>query len=365
MKISLAGLGTALPANQAPQQLAADFASSLIREDDKHARVLKKLYRQSGVASRSSVLLRGTSETKLIQDFYPASSVENRRGPSTSARMQRYEQDAPQLAITAARHAFVDAQIDADQITHLVTVSCTGFSSPGVEFRLIEELGLSETVARTNLGFMGCHGAINGLRVAQAFAASNQEARVLVCAVELCSLHLQYGWHPDWIVSNALFADGAAAAILSSQPSNSSPITLAATASKVFPGTEQEMSWKVGDFGFEMSLSPRVPEVISDSLRPWLIAWLATHDLTIDQIQGWAVHPGGPRILQACEEALELPCDAMDVSREILSSCGNMSSPTVLFILERFRQENRHLPWVSLAFGPGLVAEAALFTGPS
>jgi prepilin-type processing-associated H-X9-DG protein len=210
---------------------------------------------------------------------------------------------------------------------------------------------------------MGCHGALNGLRVARAYIEADPNARVLLCAIELCTLHHQYGWNPDQIVANALFADGSAAVVcVPATDAHQSEATLSAlsSASTIVPETEDLMSWRIGDHGFQMGLSPRVPDVIRGTLRPWLAGWLAKEGVELDQVGQWAIHPGGPRILQACVEALELPSEAIAASKGVLAEFGNMSSPTILFILDRLQQQNAPGPWVLLAFGPGLTVEAAL-----
>ncbi len=208
---------------------------------------------------------------------------------------------------------------------------------------------------------MGCHGALNGLRVANAFVDADPAARVLLCAVELCSLHYYYQWDPQRIIANALFADGAAAVV--GIPSSIAPNdawTIRASGSRVFPDSADAMTWTVGDHGFAMTLSRRVPGLIGEHLRPWLTTWLARSKLTIEDIGSWAIHPGGPKILDAVEEALALPRASGIASREVFAEYGNMSSPTVLFILERLRSGGAGRPCVALGFGPGLTVEAML-----
>ena len=328
---------------------------------EEHRRLLPKLYRLSGVDRRASVLLDKPEGDEERQSFFPIPTDESDLGPTMRTRMERYECEAGPLAARAAGNALQSGEIDPDSITHLVTVSCSGFYAPGVDVTLIKSLGLRTTVERTHVGFMGCHGAFNGLRVAKAFVESDPKARVLTCAVELCSLHYQYGWDPEQTVANALFADGAAAAVGGGAGDSSpEPWRLAATGSCLIPDSEDAMSWRLGDHGFKMSLSARVPDLICAHLRPWMESWLAQHGLTLPDIESWAVHPGGPRILKAAGKALGLERDAMGVSRDILSQCGNMSSPTILFILERLRREDAPRPCVALGFGPGLVAEAML-----
>ena len=233
--------------------------------------------------------------------------------------------------------------------------------APGVDVDLITSLDLPATTERVNVGFMGCHGAINAMRTALGFATADPAARILLCAVEVCSLHYRYNWDPERIVGNALFADGSAAIVAGGGAGTDADAwRVVATGSCLVPQSTDAMTWSLGDYGFEMTLSARVPDLIQRHLRPWLSDWLAGQGTSIEAIGSWAVHPGGPRIVTAVEESLALPREATAISREVLSQCGNMSSPTVLFILDRLRRQNAPRPCVALAFGPGLVAEAAL-----
>jgi predicted naringenin-chalcone synthase len=317
----------------------------------------------AGVKTRHTVVLGGPEGSPNRQPFFRPPGEDGHQGPSIRARMHKYESDSLPLAVEAAQAALENAESPAGRITHLVTVSCSGFAAPGVDIALIKQLGLAPTVQRTHVGFMGCHGALNGLRVARALTESDPSARVLLCAVELCSLHYHYGWNNEQLVANALFADGAAAIVGEAQPrAEGGAWSIAATGSCVIPDSEDAMTWRIGDNGFEMSLSARVPELIGTHLRGWLETWLAENGLALGDVQSWAVHPGGPRILGSVVKALELDRDAVAVSREILQNHGNMSSPTLLFILQRLRQSDAPRPCVALGFGPGLVAEATLFS---
>ena len=263
--------------------------------------------------------------------------------------------------------ALLDAAIEASAITHLITVSCTGFGAPGFDLALIANLPLAMDVARTHVGFMGCHGAFNGLRVARAFVEADPSACVLLCAVELCSLHLQEGWNPYHIVANALFADGAGAVVsiaadgAGAGSTHKTGLQLVASTSTVLPGTEELMGWIIEDHGFSMVLSSKVPSRIATQLRPWLEQWLAGLGLTLPEVETWAVHPGGPRILAAVLESAGLQPAQIDLSTAVLRQFGNMSSATILFILERLRTTaGRDGPCLALGFGPGLTVEAAL-----
>jgi len=379
--LRVSGIGTALPTHQLTQDEAAELHATFCLIDDKRARTLRALYRRSGIKTRGSVLLResaGPLETR--QCFYPRALDEADRGPATAARMQVYETEAPRLAIAAARQALEVGGVDPGEVTHLITVSCTGFASPGVDSAIIEALGLPRTTERTNVGFMGCHGGLNGLRAARSFAEADPAAVPLVCAVELCTLHFAYGWDPDMLVANALFADGAAALVGrgsgSASPGSSDDAGshgtgpgadsedwhVTATGTFLMESSEEAMTWRVGDHGFRMTLSAEVPALIEANLREWLAGWLADNDLGIDDVVSWAVHPGGPRILTAVQRTLDLTRVDTAASHAVLADHGNMSSPTILFILDRMRSEGAKLPCVALAFGPGLAVEATLFT---
>lgn len=366
MSLIIRGLGTALPGHAISQDVAARVAQTICGRNGEQAEMVPKLYRLTGIATRHLIfggevvddVLNGTTTSRSA--FLPTGPDDD-HGPGTRERMRTYAAEALPLALSAAQEALAQSGLAPEELTHLVTVSCTGFQAPGVDIGLISGLGLAPTVERAHIGFMGCHGAVNGLRVARAFADADPTARVLLCAVELCTLHYHYGWNPKQVVANALFADGAAAVVgTGAAPGQNDSWRVVDTASCFFPKTEYAMTWDIGDHGFEMTLSTRVPGLIADTLRPWLEGWLDRHGLRIDAVGSWAVHPGGPRILSAVEECLGLDGAALAASREVFTECGNMSSPTVLFILRRLRQRHAPRPCVVLAFGPGLMAEGAL-----
>ncbi len=362
MSLSVRGLGTATPNTSIEQSDAAAIAKTLVYNNDSAVKLLARLYRRTQVKRRASVLLESNNGSVPHAPFYPAPASTDDRGPATEARMQRFMNEAAPLAHLAVQQAIENGGLTAEEVTHLITVSCTGFYAPGVDFALIKQLGLSPNVARVNVGFMGCHGAFNGLRVAQSFVAADPTARVLMCCVELCTLHFYYGWDAEKMVANALFADGAAALV--AQHSNghaSNKWQLASCASYLLPDSEDVMTWNIGDYGFEMTLSNRVPEIIQQHVRPWLADWLGQFNLSIEEVGSWAIHAGGPRIIQSVAEALDLPPQATDASNSVLAEHGNMSSATVLFVIDRLQRMSAQRPCVALAFGPGLVAEAALF----
>lgn len=367
MALALAGLGTALPPFSISQEEAAEAAQVVCGQTSAQAALLPTLYRQTGIATRHMVLgdavvadvLNGTAQSG--SEFLP-DGAEGGHGPGTRQRMQRYRQESLPLALQAASAALDESGLAPGAITHLVTVSCTGFAAPGVDIGLIKSLHLNPTVERTHVGFMGCHGALNGLRAARAFVEADPDARVLLCAVEICSIHYHFGWNVKKMLANALFADGAAAVV--GVPAARAVVDawrIRASGSCVFPDSEPAMTWNIGDHGFEMTLASSVPRLIGEHLRPWLTGWLGQHDLSLTDIASWAVHPGGPRIVSAVAQGLGLGDKSLAISLEVLQSHGNMSSPTVLFILDRLRREGAPRPCVALGFGPGLAAEAALF----
>jgi predicted naringenin-chalcone synthase len=357
MPASIAGMATAVPPHRIAQSEAAEIAKSYSCATAAQERLFLGLYRRSGVETRHSVVLdRSDGDLAGRQSFY------TRSAPTTRDRMTKYAEQAGGLAIAASGRALAEAGVAPERVTHVVTVSCSGFHAPGFDVALIKQHGLPAQIARTHVGFMGCHGLLNGLRVARAFVEADSSACVLLCAVELCSLHHQYDWDSDQIVANALFADGAAAlVVLPSEAQTANAYRLRATGSTLIGDSEDAMSWRIGDHGFTMTLSPRVPELIGRHVRPWLVDWLAPHGLTIETVGSWAVHPGGPRILTSFGEAVGLDRSALEPSYRILAEFGNMSSPTIAFILERLRQARAPRPCVALAFGPGLAAEVALF----
>jgi len=362
MSLAILGLGTAVPGAPVSQQRAAQVAERLFPNTSERARVLSLLYRWTRVASRHSVLADGSDDQPgSYQNFFPAWSEEGDGGPTTDQRMRLYEEHAAPLAIEASRSALDEAAIEPGSLTHVVTVSCSGFSAPGVDIALIKQLGLASDVARSHIGFMGCHGALNGLRVARSFVEANPEARVLLCAVELCTLHAHYGWDPEQIVANAIFSDGAAALVgTGAAGCQADTWQVVASGSQIIADSEEAMTWRVRDHGFAMTLSARVPDLIREHLRPWLEAWLARHSLSIASVGSWAIHPGGPRILAGVGSAAGLDSDALAPSYEILERYGNMSSPTILFLFETLRRAGATRPIVALGFGPGLAIEAAI-----
>lgn len=391
MNTAILGLGTSAPDHCMSQDEALTMCQDIICETDRHRRLARVLFRKSHVENRhlaiphqiaytwsqpaeKTIAVGGGTLNRSLPDELPTVIPGESAGPTTGERMGLYAELAGELAFQSAKTALGESKLSGSAITHLVVVTCTGFHSPGVDIELIQRLGLPSTTQRINIGFMGCHAAINGLRTALAITQADVAARVLVCCVEICSLHYRFQWDDEGIIGNALFADGSASLVLGqTDADNKAAVSdpdcawkLIDTGSVIIPDSTDEMSWKVGDHGFEMKLTSGVGVAIENTLRDWLVDWLATHGLTLGDIDHWGVHPGGPKILTAVENSLKLEKEQLNTSRSILWHYGNMSSPTVLFILNEFMTSRSDLPagkpahGLLLAFGPGLVAEVAL-----
>ena len=365
MTLAIAGIATATPPRHITQEAATTLALSLGNEPPGRSGSLAGLYRQTRIRTRGSVLLEAAGPDDAPQQFFSPAAGPADRGPTTAARMARYAAEAGSLAVAAAHRALTEAGIDGVAVTHLVTCSCTGFANPGIELELVRVLGLPLTVARTHIGFMGCHGAFNSLRVADAFASDDRSV-VLVVAVELCSLHFQYGRRPDAVVANAIFADGAGAvvAVGAGHPRAGGAWQVVRQWSAILPGTAEEMGWAIGDHGFQMRLSPRVAGLLEGNIRQLVEAALGEMGLVPADIGAWAVHPGGPRILDGVRAALGLDDDALVASEAVLADHGNMSSATILFILRQLFLGSKSPRCLAMAFGPGLTAELALLASP-
>lgn len=364
MLARLLSVASAFPALQADLQLSTAHAQQMSCSTPAEAIKIEKFYRRTGVETRGSVLLEEPTAGTVSQSFYQP-LCDDQRGPTTHTRSERFASDAPPLAIEAAVAAIQRSGCEASQITHLITVTCTGFRAPGVDIELITGLGLPATTQRIQVGFMGCHALINALRVARGLVAAEPDACVLIVSVELCSLHYQYGYDTQRIVSGSIFADGASASIIvgdSWETKNQhQPIgEIAATGSCLIPNSQEAMTWLIGDHGFEMTLAASVPGLIEANLAEYLNGWLAEQGESVDSIGGWAVHPGGTRILVAVQNALGLAQERLQISYDILRRHGNMSSATLGVVLEDFVAAEMPRPWLMLGFGPGLEIEVAL-----
>lgn len=365
MSLTILGLGTATPLRSIAQTDAATLAAGFNNAEPGRERTLSAIYRQTKIRSRGSVLLEEPALEPFAQSFYPPAVDADDAGPTTAARMERYRAAAAPLAIEATRAALDAGVVAGCAVTHLVTCSCTGFANPGLDLDVVEALGLPAGVQRTHVGFMGCHGAFNALRVADAFATADPKAIVLVVCVELCSLHFQYGNRTDSVVANSIFADGAGVVVGvgpgHARAAEPGKWKLLGQGSRILPGSADEMGWLIGDHGFVMSLSAKVPDTIRRHIGSVVADGLARVGLALADVRSWAVHPGGPRVLTSVAEALALVPGTLDASGHVLAAHGNMSSATILFILARLMAAGAPRPCVALAFGPGLTAEMAVF----
>jgi alpha-pyrone synthase len=312
--------------------------------------LFNRLARRSQIDQRWSVLTP-TGDRRDICEIYRTEAF-----AGTRERMAIYERHAPELAKRAV--GALDLA-DPAEITHLVVISCTGLSAPGIDLKLIDLCGLNPSVERTVIGFMGCYAAINGFKLARHIVRSEPEARVLLVSVELCTLHLQDTQDLEEMLSFLIFSDGCAAALVSADPEGLSLDSFKAVSA---PGTADQITWSIGDHGFNMVLSGQAPGSIATALRHDTASILGNR--AVEDIALWAVHPGGRSVLDAVEVALGLPPDALSVSRDVLRRYGNMSSATILFVL----QAQLHIArpgdlGCAMAFGPGLTAETMMFSG--
>lgn len=355
MTAHLLAIGTSVPQGGMSQVLAAQLAAEVSGLSGRRARAVQALYERSGIERRGLVM----ADEQGRQGFYVRNG--HPAGPTTAARMAVYARECVPLALPACRDALESARVLPREVTHVVVATCTGFDAPGVDQAIVRELGLPATVRRTLIGFMGCHAAINALAVAKAFADSDAGAVVLVCCVEVCSLHFSYTDEPGHTLANALFADGAAAAVVSGAAwGRGDSAVILSTSSILLPDSAECMAWHIGDSGFQMQLSARVPELLAEHVPAWIDGCLSKLGLSRGDVGGWAIHPGGPRVVTAVQRALGLPDDRVEASLSVLREHGNMSSPTVLFILKRLWERGMTRPWVGMAFGPGLAGEGVV-----
>ncbi|WP_063767904.1 type III polyketide synthase [Verrucomicrobium sp. BvORR106] len=326
-------------------------------------RLIHAMYNRSGIETRHSVI--GDFMEGHDPELYKTTSEGALISPSTAERNTYYTRASRTLAVQLARKVFATtSDFVPQEVTHIVFASCTGFANPGPDYHIIRELGLPESVQRYTLGFMGCYAAFPALRMAAQFCEADPKAVVLVMCLELCSLHMQINDQPDCILANSLFADGAAAALVSSRnPSPDRPAyRVLGFASALVTDGEADMAWDIGNEGFNIVLSSYVPEILGTRVRPLLEDVLQRGGLTLPQVEEWAVHPGGRAILDKVQDGLGLSPDSLLASRHVLRDYGNMSSATIFFVLKELldsADEGRALT-CAMAFGPGLTVETAM-----
>ncbi len=349
MSAFLHAIGTAVPENKIPQDKVLRFMQQAHELSEAESKKLEVLYRATGIKYRYSILDDYQKTSGFT--FYPETLDPF---PGTNSRQSKFQDHALELSVHAAKKVVGNPA----EITHVIAVSCTGLYAPGLDIQLVESLGLSHNVHRAGINFMGCYAAVNALKVAEAFCRTEKPANVLVVCTELCTLHFQKESTDDNLLANALFGDGSAAALVSNQP-KSGALELSQFFTSIEPAGSNEMAWGVGATGFEMKLSSYVPDHLKNGVPKLLERMREEADL--DNIDYYAFHPGGKRILQVLEEILGLKPEENNFSREVLKHYGNMSSPTLLFVLSEIiahRQQNPNGQKVlALAFGPGLTIE--------
>lgn len=361
MPAHILGIGTAVPTTVLPQPAVRDLFLAQPGVDRLTARLIGAAFDQSAIETRHTVLRELADQPAPGSDFIDSES-RALRSPLTGTRNDVYRREAPPLFERAAREALMRADVEASAITHVVTASCTGFFAPGPDYRLVRDLGLPTTVERDHLGFVGCAAAFPALRQAARVCAADPRAVVLVVCGEICSIHLRASSDPEQIVASAVFADGAAAAVVSAQaPERAPSLALEGFSTALTREGEDDMRWIIGDRGFEMTLTAEVPKIVGREVLDALGPVLAD----AGRVDRWLVHPGGRSILDRFETALDLPSDALTLSRDVLREYGNMSSATVLFILARVLDDPDLVDGsraIGVAFGPGLTVESALLT---
>ncbi len=350
-------IGTAVPQFKHEQSEILHFMSRIYAFNEKERRTLKYLYHQSGITSRYSVL-SDYSREPADWTFYPPS--ENLEPfPSLEKRMKVFNRHAAGLSATAIQNC-LDKQMDVQDITHLITVTCTGMSAPGLDLQLMELLQLPKNIFRTSVNFMGCYAAIHALKLADSLCHSDPSARILIVCTELCTLHFQQLASTDNITSSLLFGDGSAAVLVTGNDDKTGGFPLIGFYGEVMPRGKQDMSWELSSTGFAMTLSGYVPSLIEEDFEKLVSQALLKNNISRDEITHWSIHPGGRKILEAIEKSLSLPKEKLDASYKVLKDYGNMSSPTILFVLKDILSgldKSGKQRVLGAAFGPGLTME--------
>ncbi|MTI41944.1 type III polyketide synthase [Fulvivirga lutimaris] len=351
MNSYITSISTAKPKFKVEQSQALDFMSKVngMDKDEKHN--LEVLYRATGIESRFSVLEDFTLPPDKSEYFNTTGT------PSTAERLDLFKEEALKLSFDSAKDCISKSGVSGEQITHIITVSCTGLHAPGLDIDLIYKLGLQHNVERLAINFMGCYAAFNAIKAADAICQSS-EAKVLIICTELCSIHFQKGKDEDTLLANALFGDGSAALMVESIPTKCKSLKITSAHCDLLPAGKSEMAWGVGDFGFEMKLSSYVPDVISTGISTLLKNYSEHFDY-------YAIHPGGKRILKVIEEQLNITKEQNIQAHEVLRQHGNMSSPTILFVLKHIfddlTEADAQKDILAMAFGPGLTLESLTF----
>lgn len=361
MAVFVHDIATSVPSFSSDQQHIREVMKKHVGTDRKTEAIIHRIYSQSGIEKRHSV----------IEDFMPDKAgqlffngvVKNE--PGTAARNKLYARESKKLFVDVSRQLLADnPHISSNDITHVITVSCTGFYAPGPDYEIVKMLKLNPATQRFHIGFMGCFGAFPAMKMAESFCKSDPNANVLLVSAELCTLHFQMKNDIDSLISGSVFSDGAAGMLISSTKPAKKGFEMQGFASALATEGEQDMAWTIGDTGFDMVLSKYVPDIIQSNLSAALQPVYDQYSLAKHEVDIWAIHPGGRSIIDKIQENLELNNEQIKSSRKILANYGNMSSATVLFVLnDILRSDIKNGDnIVSMAFGPGLTIESGLFT---
>ncbi|MBA2650175.1 MAG: type III polyketide synthase [Legionella sp.] len=361
MNTGITAIGTALPQYQRNQDEIGELISSISNLTNEQKKTLRAVYRATGIKKRYSVLSDFCRSSGSFT-FFPNDI--NASFPTTAQRMEIYKANALELALKAIDDCMNQIGFDYSEITHLITVSCTGMYAPGIDIEIVQKLKLNKATKRTTINFMGCYGAFNGIKVADAFSRTDPKAKVLVVCVELCTIHFQRAADLSNLISNAIFSDGAAAVIIEANPEGKLVLGLESFFCSLLPNSENDMAWHVGDQGFDMILSSYIPALIKSGISTFAEQLLEKTKLAIFDIDYFAIHPGGQKILEACEIALNISKEDNQFSYKVMQNYGNMSSATVLFVLKEIwnnlQRTDDGKTIFSCAFGPGLTLESIL-----
>lgn len=350
-------IGTAVPAHRHRQEDILPFMQRIYGLEREAGRKLKYLYHQSGIQTRFSVIPDYTRPVRQWQFYPPTENLEP--FPSLERRMAWYREHAAPLSLSAIRNC-LNGVLDTSGITHLITVSCTGMSAPGLDLEIVEALGLPPTIFRTSVNFMGCYAAVHALKLAHALAAPGSEARILIVCTELCTLHFQQEATVDNMLSSLLFADGSAAVLVTPDEHPRKGLRLKQFYSEISPKGQPDMTWTLSSTGFQMTLSSYVTDIIRADFASLVDRALKKSGLEKTDIGHWCIHPGGKKILDAIYKSCEFTNGHLDHSYAVLEQFGNMSSATLLFVLKRILEdpgENQPNCIFGAAFGPGLTME--------
>lgn len=355
----ITAIGTANPQHRFSQATIADFMLHTMTLHNGDSRKLKTIFKASGIEYRHSVI----EDYGRTSNFTFYSQAENFEPvPTTERRINLFRGNAVSLSKSAVENLVSRYNTKLQDVTHLIVVCCTGMYAPGLDIDLVKQLNLKSTVQRTAINFMGCYAAFNALKIADAFCKTESSAKVLIVCTELCSLHFQREGSDDNILANALFGDGSAALLVEATTKGSLKLKLENFHSDLSQDGEQFMAWTVGDLGFEMKLSAYVPDIIKGGIKALTNSLLNKISKNLADIKHFAIHPGGRKILQAIEEELGITRQQNSSAYKVLEQFGNMSSPTVLFVLNEVIKSlsaaNANERILSFAFGPGLTLES-------